>query len=289
MKGYIQNLFVNYDLLMVQLLYQHASILFQTLGSMARKRDRETDLFSCDICHEDGDNSPFRCPYGHVVCVICYAKQIVEKNKLAAMCLVCGKKRRVDAQIRLEKKNDAAEKTHDNGKASNKKCHKHGKELGLFCFEDTCRVPICLSCLGDHKKHEINEIETKEKEFLTRKLKRVKMDLETEVERFSKANNDVTNKGNRHIQHLRKAKEAFIQYIQKRFDQMIEDTKYQCNQFEKRVKEEVSAMRTKIELADDIEEQRKQVDGTNNEKIQYYCETVRDDIENHKPNLTGLR
>ena len=48
-------------------------------------------------------------------------------------------------------------------------------------------------------------------------------------------------------------------------------------------------MRAKTELADDIEEQLKQVNGTNNEKIQAYCEIVRDDIENHKPNLTGLR
>ena len=106
---------------------------------------------------------------------------------------------------------------------------------------------------------------------------------------MSKANNDVTNKGNQHIQDLRKTKEAFIENIEERFDQMIADTKYQCNQFEKRVKEEVLAMRTKIELADVIEEQLKQVNSTNNEKIQDYCETVRDDIENHKPNLTGLR
>ena len=188
-----------------------------------------------------------------------------------------------------EKKNDAAEKTHKNGKVSNEKCHEHRKELNLFCFEDTCRVPICPSCLGNHIKHEINEIEAKEKEFLMRKLKRVKKDRETDVEKISKANNDVTNKGNQHIHNLKKLKEAFIEYIKAFFYQMITDTKYQCYQFEERVKEEVFAMRTKIELADVIEEQLKQVNSTNNEKIQDYCETVRDDIENHKPNLTGLR
>ena len=59
------------------------------------------------------------------------------------------------------------------------------------------------------------------------------MDRERDVEKMFKANNDVTNKGNQHIQDLRKTKEAFIENIEEHFDRMIADTKYQCNQFEK--------------------------------------------------------
>ena len=96
---------------------------------MAQKRDSETDMSSCGTCYTDSE-CPFRYPCGHTLCDdSCFTQQFQESDEtFSVMRLGCRKKRRVDAvngedeylsvKIRQRKKNDAADKTYDNGKVS---------------------------------------------------------------------------------------------------------------------------------------------------------------------------
>ena len=254
---------------------------------MAQKPDSETDMFSCGTCHKDfcDDDSLFKYPCGHALCDSCFLIQFRESKTFPVMCLVCRKKRRVEAlngaQVRQGKKNDTAEKTHDKEKVSYERCHEHEEELILYCFEESCNKPICLTCLTDHSKHETKRIETKEKEFLKKELIMVKMNLETEVVNCPEANEDLAKKFHQCIQKMRKLQVD----IDKWFVQTIEKIECQSNQERKNGDEKVSAIRKNIELVNNIEEELKQEDNTNNERIQNYPETVRKIIENQKQRI----
>ena len=55
---------------------------------------------------------------------------------------------------------------HENRKSRGfEECPEHGKELNMFCDEKGCQKPICASCfMRKHKKHEVLEIEDKQKQ-----------------------------------------------------------------------------------------------------------------------------
>ena len=89
-------------------------------------------------------------------------------------------------------------------------CNKHGKELILFCLEEKCQRPICLSCLqGDHKKHEFVELEEREKEIVKKEkenlindIKTVRGNLEKKLQTISKLDTDAADKTNKCLKEV---------------------------------------------------------------------------------------
>ena len=260
---------------------------------MACKRTRLPDLFYCAVCHKDNDGDlPIVTPCGDRLCESCFEQQVREGRILTMTKrgLKCRKKSRGDTvngeneclleQVSQKEKNDATEEIHDKERVRYERCYEHGRELILFCFEDTCRKPICPSCLVDHTKHDVKGIETKEKEFLMKELETVKSDLEKKVEIVLNALKFVAYQNDKGKQKLRKAKADFGKSI----DQQIESTERQYNEERKRLEEKLSGIRKEIEYMKNIEEDVKE-DGADNEKIQNYREI----IENLKPDESCLQ
>ena len=90
----------------------------------------------------------------------------------------------------------------------------------MFCLDPGCNKPICRTCFKkEHKRHDVTEIEDKEKEILMKELVKIKMNLESKVEIFSTVKKDITEKTNILIDDLQKRKEEIILLI----DRMIKE------------------------------------------------------------------
>ena len=142
----------------------------------------------------------------------------------------------------------------------------------------------CISCLADHNKHDVKGIEAKEKEFLKRDLE-FKMILETRLKLISEAKETVDERIDKCMNDLRKTKDEFIRC----FDKMIEEVQDHGNQTNKGSEKEISAITASIEVLNSIQENCEAEDGTNQETIADYRETVLAIIENNKTNLSGTR
>ena len=167
-------------------------------------------------------------------------------------------------------------------------CKKHGKELALYCLEDVCQMPICVSCLKtDHKGHEFTEIEEHTKEVLIRDVKTILNNLEAKVEMISKAKKDVFEKTDKCMNELNKTKHVLLECIITQFDIMIEETQLLRDETNLLADRELSAMRANIELLSSNLENSEGC--TDYEKMKNYHETVKRIIENNRENLSGAR
>ena len=268
-----------------------ASFIFQTTSAMAKKRDSMDFLLSCQVCfeefEEDGNHIPRLLPCTHTVCETCI-KQLIKNNKLE--CPECretheakmGEKSFSQNPYLLVQIRRKREDKKENEKIPSEICKKHGKELILFCFEDTCQKPICVSCLVDHNKHDVKEIEAKEKEVLIKELNTIRLDLETRAKIISKAKKKIAKKTGKCVSDLQKAKEAVANV----FDRMIEEAENHRKTTFELVDNELSA---KIELLKHIQDNLKEENATKPETLANYRETIRAIVENIKTNLTGTR
>ena len=272
-----------------------ASFIFQTTSAMAKKRDSMDFLLSCQVCfeefEEDGNHIPKLLPCTHTVCESCI-KQLIKNNKLE--CPECRETHEAKmgeksfsqnpyllVQIR-RKRDDKIEDKKENEKIPSEICEKHGKELILYCFEDTCQISICVSCLVDHNKHDVKEIEAKEKELLIKELNTIRLDLEARAKIISKAKKKIAKKTGKCVSDLQKAKEVVANV----FDRMIEEAENQRKTTFELVDNELSA---KIELLKHIQDNLKEENATKPETLANYRETIRAIVENIKTNLTGTR
>ena len=139
---------------------------------MATNQDSLENMLSCQVCFEDfevdGDRVPRILPCSHTLCESCI-NQLIQNKKLE--CPECRTTHKAGNQqnhkrfpqnkyllvhIRRKKESDG-----------NEKCKEHGKELTVYCLKQSCRKPICISCLKtNHKGHDWTEIEEHQKEAL---------------------------------------------------------------------------------------------------------------------------
>ena len=243
------------------------------------------DLLSCQVCfdnfEEAGDHVPRLLPCSHTLCEKC-VKDLVRNNTLK--CPECRKKHRAEneeksfpqnryllAQIQMNTSNSKEKKKETD------KCEKHGKELILFCFEQICQKAICISCLNvEHKKHEVIEIQEREKEELNKKLNQMKTDLESKVEIISKAKKDIAEKSDSCVNKLRKNKEDFV----KCFDNMIEKAGMQRLKSFRQANEEITGLKEEIKRLTGIQENLKVSDDIDFQRIR---------IDNKKKDHCGTR
>ena len=118
-------------------------------------------LLSCQVCfeefEEDGDHIPRLLLCSHTVCESCI-KQLIKNKKLD--CPECRAKHNAGKQEKNFPQNKyllVQVKRGGMGVKENnsEKCGKHGKELNLFCREPECQKHIWVSCMKQHRKHDV--------------------------------------------------------------------------------------------------------------------------------------
>ena len=250
---------------------------------MARKRDSWTNMLSCSVCLEDyeenGIHIPILLPCSHTLCESC-VKQTIRNKTL--VCPVCRKKHRAGREEQSFSKNKYLLLHIQSRK--HERCEQHGMELILFCFEESCHKPICISCLVDHNKHDVQRIETKEKDLLKKELKRVKNNLETKMQIICEAKKLVAQNMDKCIQKLETRRENVVKY----FDKLITEAKNQGNKSDLKADNIVSQIKENIDLLSNIEE-KVDVEEYTDCEVKSYHETVKEMIENNKKNLSGAR
>ena len=243
-------------------------IVFQTTGPMATGGNGSAQSLSCVVCFEEyqeiGDQVPKLLPCTHTACESCIKDLI--RNKIL-VCPVC----------RMEHKAPNKEKSFSQNmyildmigrKQIHQRCEDHGKDLLLFCSDDPCQKPICLSCLKtDHKGHEWVEIEEREKEMLLKEARKIKIYLEAKVEKCLKVKVDL----DKCVKELKQTKENLVTHI----DKMIEETERQSKNISLKADAGVSAMKNNIQLLSNVEDNLIAAYELKAEAIQSNQETVR--------------
>ena len=192
---------------------------FGTFLQMAEAPRSLEILLSCQVCfeefEEDGDHVPRLLPCSHTLCQTCL-RRLIRGTRIE--CPECRKKHKAKKEEKSFPQNKYL-LTQIKRKPLNQqptvhefqKCKKHGKELSLFCLEPECNKPICRTCLKkEHKKHEITEIEDREKEVLLRDVVKVRKNLEAKIEIFSATKKDATERRNVVVSDLKKTREEIF-------------------------------------------------------------------------------
>ena len=207
---------------------------------------------------------------------------LIENNTLK--CPTCRKKHRSEnffpeneyISVQIRPRSKEAEKL------NNERCEKHEKELTIFC----CEKVICLTCLRtEHEGHKWIEIEERKKEALMNELNKIKQNLEAKIQMISDSKKHVADRTDQRVKELEKTKEDFV----KTFDEMIKEAVHQKGESHRQADEQLSTMRSNIELLNSIQDSLIGEDNANCEAIQNYRETVQRIIENNKKSLSGTR
>ena len=251
---------------------------------MARKRDSWTSMLSCSVCLEDyekdGVHIPILLPCSHTLCESC-VKQTIRNKTL--VCPVCRKKHRAGKKEQSFSKNEYILLHIQSRKHG--RCEQHGMELILYCFEESCHRPVCVSFLTDrHNKHDVKRIETKEKDLLKKELKRVKNNLEAKVQIICEAKKLVAQKTDKCVKKMEKARDKVVKY----HNNLISKAKNERNKSDLQADKLVSVMKQNIDLLSNIEEKVEAEGGTECEAKNHH-KTVKGIIRNNKKNLSGAR
>ena len=177
-----------------------------------RKRDSWVSMLSCVVCHEDneeeGDHVPRLLPCTHTLCESCIKQTMGNKT---LVCPACRKKHKIQNKEKSFSRNEYL-LVHIQ-QNSYKRCQNHDMELTLFCYEDICCKPICISCLIDHNKHDIKRIETREIDHFRKELTAIKTNLEAKVKLISEARKHVADRTSKFVATLRKVKKQIDKTI----------------------------------------------------------------------------
>ena len=222
------------------------------------KEPHSLELFlSCQVCFEefteDDDHVPRLLPCTHTLCHSCVG-QLIKGQKIE--CPECRKKHEAADKEKSFPQNKnlltQTKRKSSNGQPAThefQKCEEHGKELNMFCLEKECKKPVCRSCLRtQHKRHDITDIEELEKETLMKKVASIETSLEAKVSAISEAKTSTANKTQKVIKEMKKKKEEILSHI----DKIIEETEEQNYVENLRMDDELSAMKSKLDLLKSI-------------------------------------
>ena len=191
------------------------------------------NYLSCQICfenfQEDGDHVPRILPCHHTVCESCI-KEMIRGNKI--ICPECREEHKAKKQEKSFQQNkyilvqmSRKKKTKKAESPKTDLCPDHKKEIIFFCEEISCKKPICKTCLTkEHKKHEVVEIEEKEKEELLKNIEETKKDLTEKIAILSKAKEDIMEKTEDTLSELEKIMEE-ITFMQSEVENKMKDMK----------------------------------------------------------------
>ena len=216
------------------------------------------NYLSCQICFEhfevEGDHVPRILPCFHTLCEKCITGMIRE-GKLT--CPECREEHQAGNREKSFQQNPYIlaqigkvkldVKVHD--PIASVICPEHDKELVLFCEEEDCKKPICVSCLTkEHRNHNFVEIEEKKKEVVQENIKMTQKDLRQKVFALSKAKDDVREKTVKTVNDLKKTMEE----MNKKLGNMIRETEMKMKDANTRIDADVAMINEHIALLEQM-------------------------------------
>ena len=255
----------------------------------------ELDLrLSCQICHEkfkeDGDHIPRLLPCTHTLCHTCIG-QLIQGNKIE--CPECREKHEAKKEeksfpqnkyilTQIKRKSWKEQPT----TYEFQKCEEHKKTQNIFCKEPGCNKPICRTCLRiKHKEHDFTDMEELEEETLIIEVVKMKANLETKVKIICDAKNNIEEKNREVVEQIKKKREIINRY----FDKMIKESEGQNKMADVYIDDEVSAMKSNIELLSTIQHDIEDGKNMNYEEIMRNRDTVIGITEYNARDLSGKR
>ena len=224
---------------------------------MADKQGSLELLLSCQVCleeyGEDGEHVPRLLPCTHTVCESCI-KQLISDKKLN--CPECRTKHEAENDVKTFPQNKyliaqirrlAKEEKENEG---SERCEEHGKELNMFCREPTCQKTICISCMKDHRKHDVLNIEEKMKDDLLQDVDNLRKKLEIRKQIGIEIKKDLAMKAEKCIEMLEKKKDELVDHI----NVMITEAKEIKEETEHYVEAEISVDEVNLSRADKIKQ-----------------------------------
>ena len=214
-------------------------------------------LLSCQVCleeyGEDGDHVPRLLPCTHTVCESCI-KQLISDKKLN--CPECRTKHEAESDVKTFPQNKyliaqirrLAREEKENRESE--RCEEHGKELNMFCREPTCQKTICISCMKDHRKHDVLNIEEKMKDDLLQNVDNLRKKLEIRKQVGIEIKKDLAMKAEKCIEMLNKKKQELVDHI----NTMITEAKEIKEETEHHVEAEISVVEVNLSRADKIKQ-----------------------------------
>ena len=261
---------------------------------MDKDKDDLACIFTCIVCLEDysddSDHVPRLLPCTHTLCEGCI-RDLIQNNKLE--CIECGKqheaKNGVDSfppnQYLLVVIRKRQIDARDKGPGF-EKCEKHRKDLALFCVEEMCQKPICISCLNaNHKQHRVRKIEEQIKELFNRRVTKLMEDIHTKEAMIFDIKKTVADKVDKCVEEIQKAKE----YCVRHFDEIIEEVENESAETYLLANTELSTVRANIEFLSSIHQNLNREDQIRYETIQKNHKLLKEFTENNKTNLSGTR
>ena len=156
----------------------------------------------------------------------------------------------------------------------------------MFCLEPECNKPICRTCLKKkHKKHEITEIEDREKQVLSRDVVKIRNNLEAKVEIISASKKDITERRNVALSELKKIKEEIVSWI----DRLIKEAEGENRLKSTHIDDDLSAMKSNLDLLSSIQQNIESEEDMSYEEIMNHRDTVIGISEHNTKNLSGVR
>ena len=137
-----------------------------------------------------------------------------------------------------------------------KNCKKHGKELGLYCSERSCRIAICPLCmLQDHRSHDVVDVQqVKHNEDAMEKLKEF---LLLSKAKLVSVEEEMEQNYENYIEEIRSQREELIRKLEERCEKMLQNVKDQMTKVKDDIRGDISAVDEKLEEIDEINENTK--------------------------------
>ena len=254
---------------------------------MSIMRSNSEDFQTCPVClehfEENGDHVPRLLPCSHTVCHRCVGL-LIKSKKLE--CPECRRKHKaVDGErsfpqnkymlvniTREPRAPQVKEKTH-----RFEECPEHKKELNLFCREEGCQKPICVSCMKQHKKHEVVVVEDEEnKSELYQNINVIEEKLEAMMTRILTVKQEVNIKT-----------ETFTIEVMKKCDEIIKDAEYNMAEVQTAIDKDACTVAENLALLKSLRENSG--NEGQDEEILNKLEIVKCMEENIRGNLSGVR
>ena len=211
---------------------------------MKRAMESLAEILACPVCLVDftpeGAQVPRILPCSHTTCESCM-EGLFQNNSLK--CPECRKLHRAESGIKSFPQNKyilAQVKKN----MEEKKCEEHGNILTLFCSEERCQVSICPSCMPFHRKHDVMNIEEKEREDMKKRIDKTEESIRSKKVQLLELMREVGEKGESCVKELKKTKESVDNY----FDEMIKEAKNQVKQTELQIEKEMLSLDNGIKL-----------------------------------------
>ena len=161
------------------------------------------------------------------------------------------------------------------------KCAGHGKELNLFCTEEACKKQICLSCLRQHKKHEVVGIEEETRLQLHQNINITEKKLEATVTNAQTIRQQIRLKTETFISEVKKRRNE----ITETFDEMIMYAECNLREVYATIDKDISTMNENLMVVKRLKE-RSGEDVSHQVNMQN-LKTVKEVDENIKEHLSS--